>query len=473
MAVGACEVARERPAQAEAPAAAPAAPTTLLGGKFKAGTVSVPERLTGLLGIVTALGIAFLLSNNRRRISLRTVVFGLGLQLVLALIVLNPTVGEYFFSSVDRGIKALLGFAEKGFDFLFQAVEMHKVEHSPTNDPGAFQTTVVLGHISPVLKNLAFWVLPTIIFFSALMTLLYHLGIMQLIVKGFAWLMQKTLCTSGAETLSASANIFLGQTEAPLLVRPFVARMTQSELMCVMVGGFATVAGGVMAVYVGVLKNIPGIAGHLMIASIMNAPAALVLAKIVFPETEVSETSGTLKLHVERPDANSIEAIARGASEGLSLVLNVAAMLIAFVAMLAVADALLSWIGSWFDFPLSLTRIFGWIFTPFAWTMGIPWDEAGTAGTLLGEKIVLTELISYIHLGEIVNQQGTLSVRSAQILAYALCGFANVASIGIQIGGIGGMAPSRRGDIARLGLKAMFVGFLASMLSGTIAGLLI
>lgn len=401
---------------------------------------------TGILGIFVLLAIAFAMSNNRSAIDKRLVVWGLLLQLTFALFILKTPIGQPFFASVDTVVKKLLSFSDAGSDFLFKS----------------FGTGVVEGP----LMNFAFRVLPTIIFFSSLMAVMYHLGIMQFIIKWIAKAMQKTLRTSGSETLSVSANIFVGQTEAPLMVRPFVQKMTQSELMAVMVGGFATVAGGVLAIYVKMLQDVPNIAGHLMAASIMSAPAALVIAKIIYPETETSETSGSVNVHVEKLDDNMMEATARGASDGLKLAANVGAMLVAFVALIAMINYLLGLFG------LSLQEIFGWVFKPLAWTMGIPWAEAGTMGTLMGEKLVLTELIAYGDLTEL-RTAGAISDRTAIIASYALCGFANFASIGIQLGGIGGIAPNRRKQLSKLGLKAMIGGALASWLTATLAGLLI
>lgn len=338
---------------------------------------------------------------------------------------------------------------------------------------------VFIPKVSPATQNFAFWILPTIIFFSAFMTVLYHLGIMERIVKVVAWVMQRTMGTSGAESLSAAANIFVGQTEAPLVIKPFVDKMTKSELHAIMVGGFATVAGGVMAVYVGLLQfTIPGIAGHLMIASIMAAPAGLAMSKILFPETEQPVTAGTLKVEIEKPDANTIEAAARGATDGMRLVLNVVAVLIAFVALIAFVNYFLHFI----PFPsawtadgsghLSLETLLGWIFSPITFCMGVPWKDCFSVGILLGEKIALTELLAYIHLSDLMVQ-GALSHKSAIIASYALCGFANFASIGIQIGGIGGIAPERRSDLAKMGMRAMLGGVLATCMTGTIAGILI
>ena len=404
------------------------------------------ERFIGIIGIFVLLGIAFAMSNNRRKLDWRLIFWGLSLQLLFALFILKTPIGQPFFGAVDIVIKKLLSFSDAGSDFLFKS----------------FGT----GVVEAPLLNFAFRVLPTIIFFSSLMAILYYFGIMQGIVKFIARIMEKTLKTSGAETLSVSANIFVGQTEAPLMIRPFINGLTQSEIMAVMVGGFATVAGGVMAIYVKILYDVPGIAGHLMAASIMSAPAALVVAKIIYPETEIAETAEDATIKVKKVDDNAMEALARGATSGLQLALNVAAMLIAFVALIAMVNALLSFAG------VTLQEILGFIFKPLAWTMGIPWEEAGIMGTLMGEKLVLTELIAYADLSELRNIGG-ISDRTAIIASYALCGFANFASIGIQIGGLGGIAPNRRKDFAKLALKAMFGGALASWLTATIAGILI
>lgn len=404
------------------------------------------ERLIGLLGIATLVGLAYAMSNNRKAIDWKLVGWGIGLQITFALFILKTPIGQPFFGAVDSLIRKLLSFSDAGGDFLFKSFGSGVVE-------------------APLL-NFAFRVLPTIIFFSSLMALLYHFGIMQWIIKWIARGMQKTMGTSGAETLSVSANIFVGQTEAPLMIRPFVSKMTNSELMAVMAGGFATVAGGVMAIYVKMLSDVPGIAGHLMAASIMSAPAALVMAKIIYPETEVPETFGEMKIEVEKIDDNAMEALARGATSGMKLAANVAAMLVAFVAVIAMLNGLLGLVG------LTLQEILGFIFRPLAWTMGVPWAEAGTVGTLMGEKLVLTELIAYGDLSTL-RATGAISQRAAIISSYALCGFANFASIGIQLGGIGGIAPERRKDLAKLGVKAMFGGAFASWLTATIAGMLL
>ena len=404
------------------------------------------ERLIGILGIIVLLGIALAMSNNRNSIPWRLVTWGLGLQLLFAIFILKTPMGQPFFGAVDTVFKKLLSFSDAGSDFLFKS----------------FST----GVVEAPLMNFAFRILPTLIFFSSLITVFYHLGIMQFIVKWIARAMQKTMGTSGSETLSVSANIFVGQTEAPLMVRPFVSKMTKSELMAMMVGGFATVAGGVMAIYVKMLEDIPGIAGHMMAASIMSAPAALVIAKIIYPETESSETMGELNITLEKKDDNVMEALSHGATDGMKLAANVGAMLVAFVAMIALVNGILGLMD------LSLQQILGWIFSPLAWTMGVPWSEAGTIGTLMGEKLVLTELIAYGDLAEL-RSTNSISDRSAIIASYALCGFANFASVGIQLGGIGGIAPERRKDLSKLAMKAMIGGALASWLTATLAGILI
>ena len=404
------------------------------------------ERFTGLIGIIVLLGIAYLLSNNRKQINYKLVAWGLVLQAGFALFILKTPIGLPFFKFFDSLIKKLLSFSDAGGDFLFASFVTEQVEVP--------------------LINFAVRVLPTIIFFSALIAVLYHLGVMQFIVKWIAKGVQKTMGTSGSETLSVVGSIFVGQTEAPLLVRPYVKGMTKSEIMTIMVGGFATVAGGVMAIYVAMLTDIPGIAGHLMAASIMSAPGAIVVAKIMYPETEESETKGTLSINVERTADNVMEALGDGATDGMKLAANIGAMLIAFVAMVAMVDGILVFANT------SLAEVFGFIFRPLAWCMGAPWEEADTLATLLGEKIVLTELIAYKDLGEI-RATTELSDRTAIIASYALCGFANFASIGIQMGGIGGIAPERKKDIAKIALKAMIGGAIASWITASIAGILV
>ena len=403
--------------------------------------------MIGLLGIITLLGIAVAMSNNRKQINFRIVGWGLGLQLIFALFILKTPMGKPVFGFLDKVVSKLISFSDAGSDFLFTSF---------VPDVG----------FHPSLINFAFRALPTIIFFSSLMAVLYHLGIIQFVVKWIARAMQKTMGTSGSETLSVSANIFVGQTEAPLMIRPFIGKMTQSELMAVMVGGFATVAGGVLAIYVKWLTDIPGIAGHLLAASVMSAPAALVIAKIIYPETESSETMGDLKIHVEQNSSNAMEALGNGATDGLKLAANVGAMLVAFISIVALVNYLVSFAGT------SMNAILAIVFKPLAWTMGVPWEEAGQMGMLMGKKIVFTELIAYGDLKDIIAE-GQISERTAIIASYALCGFANFGSIGIQLGGIGGMAPERKKDLAKLVTKAMVGGALASWLTATVAGILI
>jgi CNT family concentrative nucleoside transporter len=435
-------------------------------------------RFVSFLGLFGLVGLAWLMSSDRRRFPFRIVMWGIALQLVFGLVVLSPAAQEFFFAGVDAGVRKLLSFSEQGATFVFSSFVPHQIT-------GADGVSLPVQGVSPPLKTFAFWILPSIIFFSTLMSVSYHLGIMQLLVKGMAWLMQRTMGTSGAETLSTAANVFLGQTEAPLLVRPFVARMTRSELFCVMLGGFANTAGGVLAAYVGFLQHIPGIAGHLVTSSILSAPATLVIAKVMMPETGTPDTAGTLKMTDERPDRNVMEAAARGATEGMSLAINVAAMLIAFVGLMAAVDWTFSLapvafcdngvVYGWHEGcgSLSLSRILGWAFTPIALLLGVDFSEASTVGMLLGEKLVLTEFVAYVHLGDIMASATPLSPRGAIIASYALCGFANFASVGIQLGGIGGMAPGRMGDLAELGFRAMIGGSLATFMTACIAGVLL
>ena len=401
----------------------------------------------GILGLFTLLSIALLLSENRSAINIKTVLYGLIFQLIFALFILKTPFGAPIFSFLDKSINILISFSSSGSDFLFKSYI----------DGVGFH---------PGLINFAFSTLPTIIFFSSLVAVLYHFGILQAIIKFIARRMQLTLGTSGSETLSVAGNIFLGQTESPLMVRPFVNKMTKSELMAVMTGGFATVSGGVLAIYVSWLTDIQGIAGHLIAASVMSAPAALVVAKIIYPETDESQTMGDVNVNIEQTNINAMEALSNGATDGLKLAANIAAMLIAFISFVAMVNYFLSFSGT------SMEEIFGIIFRPLAWTMGVPWNEAQLVGMLMGKKIVLTELVAYGDLQNLIRD-GMISERSAIISTYALCGFSNFASIGIQLGGIGAMAPERKKDLAKLVTKAMFGGAIASWLTATIAGLLL
>ena len=435
--------------------------------------IPLHERLVGLLGIAVMIGLAVLLSYDRRRIDWRLVGSGLALQAIFGVIVLKTAAGRAFFDQIGRLVTGLLGFQEQGARFVFGNLVQSTVPVGVPGANGALDSSA--GYVAATGSYFAFNVLPTIIFFSALMSVLYYLNVMQLLVKGIAWVMQKTLRTSGAETLSASGNIFLGQTEAPLLIKPFVRAMTQSELITVMVGGFATVAGGVLAAYVGMLRGaFPDIAGHLLAASVMNAPAGLFLSKILLPETGEPVTRGTLRMDVEKTDGSVIEAAASGAGQGLQLALNVGAMLMAFVALVALLNAGLSWLGGLAGHPeVTLQYILGQLLRPLAWVMGVPWQDTGYVGGLIGVKTALNEFVAYAQFAGDLGSGVQLQPRSAIILTYALLGFANFSSIAIQIGGIGGLAPERRSEIARFGLRAMIAGNLAAFTSAALAGMLI
>ena len=405
------------------------------------------EQYTGILGIIVLLSISFLLSNNRSLVDKNIIFWGLGLQFSFAFIILKTSFGEKLFFYFNIFIVKLISFADAGSDFLFTSFIPE------------------VGY-DQALLNFAFRALPVIIFFSSLIAVTYHLGIIQFVIKNISLLMEKTMKTSGAETLSISANIFVGQTEAPIIIRPYISLMTKSELMAVMVGGFATVAGSVMALYVTWLNNIPDIAGHLLAASVMSAPAALMVAKIIYPETESLKTINSNKINLKSNDNNIVDAVGRGATEGLKLAANVAAMLIAFISMVAMINFVLGLLGT------SMQEILGLLFKPLAWTMGIPWKDAEIVGTLMGEKIVLTELIAFRDLSDYVTKN-ILSERSIIITSYALCGFANFGSIGIQLGGIGSMAPERKKDLSRIVFKAMLGGAIASWLTASIVGIII
>ena len=402
----------------------------------------------GFIGILSLLMIAYALSNNRKAIKFETIFWGLGLQAFFGIIILKvPFIKSQFFF-VDKVFKTLISFSDKGSDFLFSSFV-----------PG-------IGYHEAMI-NFAFRALPVVIFFSSLISIAYHFGIIQIVVKWVAKLMEKSMKTSGAETLSISANIFVGQTEAPILIRPYIKNMTTSELMAIMTGGFATVAGSVLALYVLWLEKIPGIAGHMLAASIMSAPASLVIAKLIYPETEKTNSLDELNLHIEKNTTNAMDALGNGATQGLKLAANIGAMLIAFISILSMINFTLEHFLN-----INLQEILGIIFSPLAWTMGIPWKEANIVGRLMGEKIVLTELIAYGSLGDLINNN-LISERSAIISSYALCGFANFGSIGIQLGGIGAMAPEKRNILSKIVLKAMVGGALASWLTATIAGMLI
>ncbi len=441
----------------------------LAAEEAQGGTLS--ERAVSLLGLGVFVLIGWLLSVNRKAVNWATVAWGLGLQFAFGMLILWTDAGRKFFSTANDLFTALIGYTNEGARFLFGNLVAPNVPVGTAAD--AFGALGDTGYWANTGALFAFSVLPTIIFFSSLMTLLYYLGIMQLFVKAFAWVMYRTMRISGAESLSASGNIFLGQTEAPLLVKPFVRTMTKSELHSVMTGGFATVAGGVLAAYVGMLvAYFPSIAGHLIAASVMSAPAAIAISKLMYPETEEPVTRGEMRIELEKTDANAIDAAARGASEGLGLALNVAAMLLAFIALMALFNGILGWVAGLFGAELSIQMILGWIGAPLAWLMGAPWKDAIAVGTLIGEKTALNEFVAYLHLAEMLQGGSDISARSVVIATYALCGFANFSSIAIQIGGIGGLAPERRGDLSRLGLRAMIAGSLASFMTACVVGIL-
>ncbi|NBB91856.1 MAG: NupC/NupG family nucleoside CNT transporter [Gammaproteobacteria bacterium] len=417
------------------------------------------QTVTGLAGIAVLLGIAWALSAHRRRVAWQTVAVGIVLQLLLAILVLWVPLGKLLFDQLGQLFVTLIGYTSAGAEFIF----------GPLADSEEF------GFI------FAFQVLPTIIFFASLMACLYHVGLMQKIVEVMAWVMTRFMKVSGSESLATAANVFVGQTEAPLVVRPFIAGMTRSELFALMTGGMSTIAGGVLAAYVLLLggsdpEQQAFYAKHLISASIMAAPAALVVAKLLLPETQESETAGTVRTAIDRPHTNLIEAAAGGAGEGLKLALNVGAMLLAFLALIALVNGPLGWLGQVTGLealvgqPIDLALLLGWVCAPLALLAGVPLDEAVAVGGLIGQKIVANEFVAYVAL---TDMQGELSERSTLIATYALCGFANFASIAIQIGGIGGISPSRRADLAQLGLKAVLGGTLVSLLNASWAGILI
>ncbi len=417
-----------------------------------------------VLGILVLLALAWAFSSHRRLFPRRTVLWGLGLQLGFAVILLRTDWGQAAFRGLRSVVLQLLAFTDPGAEFVFGPLFRTAPQYTEHLAAGSsWWQAIDPASGEPVTLGLVFaiHVLPIIIFFCSLMGVLYHLGVMQRLIQGIAWVMRKTMKTSGAETLSVAANIFVGQTEAPVVIRPYLPSLTNSELMAVMVGGFATVAGSVMAAYVRFGID----AGHLLTASVLSAPAALVMAKIMLPETEKSQTADSAQVTFKREHANVLEAAAAGATDGVKLALNVGGMLIAFIALVAMVNYALGWVGT------SLQEIFGFVFAPLAWTMGIPWEEARTFGNLLGTKIAINEFVGYIELINAANS-GALSPRSVVIGTYALCGFANFSSLAIQIGGIGAMAPERRSDLARLGLKAMFAGAFASWLTACVAGVL-
>ena len=410
--------------------------------------------LISLLGIVVLLGIAYLLSNNRKAINFRTVFSALAIQVSLGAFILYVPIGRDALLAVANGVSKVISYGNEGIKFLFGALAGDKV----------FEVFGGEGFIFAVR------VLPVIVFFSALISLLYYIGIMQWVIKIIGGALQRMLGTSQAESMSAAANIFVGQTEAPLIVKPYISKMTESELFAIMCGGLASIAGSVMAGYAGM--GVP--LTYLIAASFMAAPAGLLFAKILYPQTETFNDD-IEKVEMEKP-SNVLDAAAAGASSGMQLALNVGAMLIAFVALIALINGMLGGIGGWVGMPdLSLGMIFGWVFRPLAWILGVPWGEAGVAGQMIGTKLAINEFVGYKEFAPYLTPDAPMQLadKTKAIITFALCGFANFSSIAILIGGLGGLAPKRRGDIARLGLKAVIAGSLANLLSATIAGLFI
>ena len=420
--------------------------------------------LFGLFGLAVLIGIAWLFSNNKKAVDWRLVLTGVLLQIGFATLVLVVPGGKEVFDWLSKGFVAILGFVGAGSNFIF----------------GSLMDTSKFGFI------FAFQVLPTIIFFAALMGVMYHLGVMQWIVRIMALAITKVMRVSGAETTSVCASVFIGQTEAPLTVRPYIPRMTESELITMMIGGMAHIAGGVLAAYVGMLgggdvAQMEFYAKHLLAASIMAAPATLVIAKILIPETGEPLTRGTVKMEVEKTSSNVIDAAAAGAADGLRLALNIGAMLLAFIALIAMLNAPLTWFGEWSGLaemlgrPTDIAGILGLVLAPLAWVIGVPWADASIVGGLIGQKVVINEFVAYLQLADIVNcktEGAVLTNQGALIATYALCGFANFSSIAIQIGGIGGLAPERRQDLARFGLRAVLGGSIATFMTATIAGVI-
>ncbi|KRG84278.1 Na+ dependent nucleoside transporter domain-containing protein [Stenotrophomonas daejeonensis] len=418
----------------------------------------------GLFGLAVLIGITWLFSNNRRAVDWKLVGTGITLQIGFAALVLLVPGGRDVFDWLGHGFVRILSFVNEGSNFIF----------------GSLMNTDTYGFI------FAFQVLPTIIFFSSLMAVMYHLGVMQAIVRVMAWAITKVMRVSGAETTSVCASVFIGQTEAPLTVRPYIAKMTQSELITMMIGGMAHIAGGVLAAYVGMLGGGDPAAQafyakHLLAASIMAAPATLVISKLLVPETGTPLTRGTVKMEVEKTSSNIIDAAAAGAGDGLRLALNIGAMLLAFIALIALINAPLTWLGDVTGLaqvigkPTNLATLFGYVLAPIAWVIGTPWADATTVGSLIGQKVVINEFVAYMDLSEIIkgNIAGvSLSDDGRLIATYALCGFANFSSIAIQIGGIGGLAPERRHDLAKFGLRAVLGGSIATFMTATIAGVL-
>jgi CNT family concentrative nucleoside transporter len=443
----------------------------------------IMNQCIGVIGLCAVIAACYGLSQNRKRVDWKLVGYGVALQVILAVVVLKSAPGRAAFDYLNQGFDALMRQSKEGASFLFGGLTEQVI---PVTD----EKDAKVGGLIRLGASFAFAVLPSVVFFSCLMAILYHVGVMHRIVYWMALAMKKTLKTSGAESLSAAANIFVGQTEAPLLIRPYLEKMTRSEILAVMVGGMANIAGGVLAAYVAMLSDkFPDIAGHLIAGSIMSAPASLVLAKILLPEEEVPETAGDVDANYVRIDANVIDAATRGASEGLTLALNIAAQLLCAVALVALCNsiwgALCGWATSVTGYSLahidSFQEILGYAFAPIAWLLGIPSQDCLVAGKLLGEKTILNEFVAYAHMGDYLHGKPLmdgapvqeLTERTKIILSYALCGFANVGSIGVLVGGMGALMPTRRGDIARLGILALVGGTCSTFMTAIIAGLIL
>ncbi|MGC6441563.1 MAG: NupC/NupG family nucleoside CNT transporter [Rubripirellula sp.] len=411
-----------------------------------------------LAGLGVFIGITWLLSTNRKKIDWPLIITGIALQLGFALAILWTTPGRWLFESLGTLFNQILGFVSSGSNFAFRL--------NPIPGDDSFPAPDLL------LRSFAFGVMPTVIFFSALMSILYHFRIMQRVVGALARLMQRTLRTSGSESLAVAANVFIGQTEAPLVVRPYLHCMTRSELNALMIGGFSTISGGLLAVYAGMGIN----PGHLLTASVISAPASLIIAKMLIPETETSQTHGQQIVSPEPDTTNALEAATVGATDGMKLAINIIAMLIAFLGLIAMLDSIVQWIGTLFGYrdemALTLSALIGILCSPIAFCMGIPTGECLLSGQLIGLKIFANEFIAYERLSSLTGADSALSPRTVVILTYALSGFSNFASIGVQIGGISALAPERRPDLARLGLKAMIGGVIVCCMTGCIAGLL-
>lgn len=465
----------------------PDAVNATISPNHKRLSMDIVSVIRGIIGMGVLIGIAYLFSNNKKNINWRLVGSGLGIQFVFALFILKGSeLAQFFaplgwpkeiFKMISYLFVLVLNFTTEGAKFIFGDL------------------AITQGNEGSLGFFFAFQVLPTIVFFASLMAVLYHLGIMQRVVQGMAWVMARIMGTSGAESLSATANIFVGQTEAPLMIRPFLKGMTKSELLTIMTGGMATIAGGVMAAYIQMLSTsyaeTHGIplteaqllfATHLLGASVMAAPAALVLSKIIFPEVGEPETKGTVKVHIEKTASNVIEAAATGAGDGLKLAANVGAMLLAFIALIAMFNYLLGEVGSLtglneiliaqFGQPLSMQLIFGLVLQFLAFAIGVPWESAMQFGSLIGTKVVLNEFVAYLDLSNLIQMKELVNEKAILMATFALCGFANFSSIAIQIGGIAPLAPNKKADLAKLGLRAVLGGVLATMMTATLAGIL-